>query len=134
MNIKTIIATALLSTSAFAADTRLQKADIGFAFRTPTGEHAPGAYNLVIRQTAVSAHVEVRNAETGKVVMFYPTSNLQAKRDEKPRLVFKCGGSDCDLAEIWTSQQGYAFRQRKPTPAEAERLAIVVPMTNNASE
>ena len=134
MKIKTIIATALLSTSAFAADARLQKADIGFAFRTPTGEHAPGAYSLVIRQSAVSAHVEVRNAETGKVVMFYPTSNLEARRHETPRLVFKCGGSECDLAEIWTSQQGYAIRQRKPAAAEAERVAMVVPMTNKASE
>jgi len=133
MNIKTIIATALLSTSAFAADT-MQKADIGFAFRSPTGQHTAGEYKLVIRQTAASAHMELRSAETGKTVLFYPMSTLQAKRGEQPRLVFTCGESNCDLAEIWTSQQGYAVHTRKPTPAEAERMAVVVPVKSGVSE
>lgn len=133
MRMKTILATALLSTSAFAADT-MQKADIGFAFRTPTGEHTAGEYKLVIRKTASSAHMELRSTETGKTVLFYPMSTLQAKRGEQPRLVFKCGESNCDLAEIWTSHQGYAVRGRKLTPAEAERMALVVPVTSGVSE
>jgi hypothetical protein len=133
MKIKTIIATALLSTTAFAADT-LQKADIGFAFRSPTGEHAAGEYKLRIRQNPASAHMELRSSETGKTVMFYPMSPLQAKRGEQPRLVFKCGGANCDLAEIWTDHVGYAVRQRTPTPAEAERMAVVVPVKSGVSE
>ena len=133
MTLKTILATALLSTAAFAADTR-QKADISFAFRTPTGDHPAGAYNLVIRESAISAHMELRSAETGKTVMFYPITTMQAKRGEEPRLVFKCAAANCDLAEIWTSNEGYAVRQRKRTPAEAERLAIVVPVKSGVSE
>lgn len=133
MNIKTILATALLSTSAFAADAQ-QKVDVGFAFRTPTGDHAPGAYSLNIRQTAASAHMELRSVETGKAVLFYPLSTLQATRGEQPRLVFKCADANCDLAEIWTSHAGYAVRQRKGAAAESEKLAIVVPATASTAE
>lgn len=134
MKIKTILTTAILSASAFAADSA-QKVDVSFAFRTPTSEHAAGAYNLQVRQTAHLVLMELRSAETGKAVLFYPVTSLAARRGEQPRLVFKCGGSVCDLAEVWSDSQGFAIHQRKPIAGEAERVAVSVPVkSSNTSD
>ena len=132
---RTLLAAAFLSMSAFGA-TVSQKADMKFAFTTPSGEHAAGTYNLNIRENAATgALIELRSAETGKAVMFYPLSTLTTyKRGQAPRMVFKCTDAKCSLAEIWTSSQGYAIRQRKQTPDEAAKLAITVPVTAAAAE
>ena len=133
MKIRTILATTILSASAFAADST-QKVDVNFAFRTPSGEHAAGAYTMQVRQTPTMALMELRSAETGKTVLFYPVSSLLAKRGEQPRLVFKCGGSGCDLAEVWSDAEGFAIRQRKPVAGE-DRVAVAVPMKkSNATD
>lgn len=130
MNIRTILTTAILSASAFAADSA-QSVDVNFAFRTPTGEHGAGAYQLQVRQTPNVVLMELRSAETGKAVLFYPVTSLAAKRGEQPRLVFKCGGSVCDLAEVWSDSQGFAIRQRKPIAGEAEGVAVSVPINSS---
>lgn len=122
---RTILAAAFLSTTAFGA-TVIQKADLKFPFTTPAGKHEAGVYNLQIRDNpGTGGMIEMRNAATGKAVLFYPNSPLFTyKKGLSPRMVFKCNGSQCNLAEIWTNSQGYAIRQRKPTPAEAERMAV----------
>ena len=127
---RTILAAAFLSASVFGA-TVTQKADLNFNFRTPVGDHQSGAYKLQIRDNgAASTLIEVHNVETGKRQLFYPVSTIQPKQlGEKPRLVFKCTGSECNLAQIWTSHRGFEIRQRKPTPAQAERMTANVPAT-----
>jgi hypothetical protein len=127
---RTLLAAAFLSITAFGA-TVSETADVNFKFRTPAGEHAAGSYKLLIRDNApVAGLVELRNTQTGDSVMFYPVSAVQGKRSgENPRLVFKCAAGNCNLAEIWTSTRGFTIRQRKPTPAEAERMATSVPET-----
>ena len=134
MTIKTILGTALLSMTAFAADS-VQRADVNFSFRTPSGVHEAGAYNLVVRQAPATVHLELRSVETGKTVMFFPLSNLAPKRSgENPRLVFKCAASNCDLAEVWSFSQGFAVRQPKGGAAEPERVAVTVPLKTGATE
>jgi hypothetical protein len=134
MTLKTILGTALLSMTAFAGDS-IQKADVNFSFRTPSGVHEAGTYHLMVRQAPASAHLELRSVETGKAVMFFPLSNLTPKRaGEQPRLVFKCGGSNCNLAEVWTFSQGFSVRQPKAGAGEPERVAVTVPMRAGATE
>jgi hypothetical protein len=130
-----LLAAAFLSTSAFA-NTTTQKADLNFAFSTPAGKHDAGSYKLQIRDNpGTGGIIELRNAETGKAVMFYPVSMITTyKQSEAPRMVFKCADSQCSLAEIWTGTQGYAIRQRKRTPAEAEKVAVTVSVSTAAAE
>jgi hypothetical protein len=116
-----------------------QKFDVNFNFNTPAGEHAAGMYAVEVRDNVAGATkiVYLRHVETGKAVMFYPTSGLQKLNAEGPaRLAFKCGDKGCNLAEIWSNANyGYTVRQRKLTPAEAERMtAVVVPASSTASE
>jgi hypothetical protein len=128
---RTILTAAILSVSAFGA-TVTQKADLKFPFRTPAGEHAAGSYTLQIRDNpGTGGIVELRSKETGKAVMFYPASQLVSNRREIPRMVFKCTASECRLAEIWTSSQGFAVRNRTPSPAEAERPVTITLSTSS---
>ena len=131
---RTLVAAAFLSITAFGA-TVTESADINFKVRTPAGEHAAGSYRLLIRDNAaVAGLVELRNTQTGDSVMFQPVSGVQGKLSgENPRLVFKCAAGNCNLAEIWTSTRGFTIRQRKPTPAEVERMAAAVPETVNVA-
>jgi hypothetical protein len=115
-----------------------QNFDINFSFRTPAGEHPAGTYTVDVRDNVAGATrlVYLRNRETRKAVMFYPTAGLQKMNADSPaRLTFRCNNVGCNLAEIWTDPTfGWAVRQRKPTPAEAERMAVVVPARNTPSE
>ncbi len=61
---RAILAAAFLSTTAFGLTN--QKADLGFSFRTPSGEHAAGKYTLQIRDNAgTNGIIQLRSAETG---------------------------------------------------------------------
>jgi hypothetical protein len=116
-----------------------QSYDVKFNFRTPAGEHAAGKYVVEVRDGIAGATkvVYLRNQDTRQAVMFYPMAGLQKMNADGPaRLAFKCGGAGCSLAEIWpNANHGFAVRQKKLTPAEAERLtSVVIPATNPASE
>jgi hypothetical protein len=104
-----------------------QKVDIAFPFSTPAGEQPAGKYNVEFRQLAGGKYVELRNIETGAAVMFHPTNTTTNLRGaETPGFVFSCVQSGCQLKRIWENGvSGYDFRQRKLSPAEAERLAVV---------
>lgn len=115
-----------------------QSFDVKFNFRTPAGEHTAGRYSVEVRDNMAGATklVYLRSEETGKAVIFYPVAGLQKMNGEgRARLAFKCSDSGCNLAEVWSNANfGWTVRQRKQTPAEAERMAIVVPAGNPVSE
>jgi hypothetical protein len=115
-----------------------QNFDINFKFRTPAGEHPAGTYTVDVRDGIAGATkiVYLRDAETRKAVLFYPVAGIEnMKADGPARLAFRCNSTGCNLAEVWTNPAfGYAVRHRKPTPAEAERMAVVVSSRNTPSE
>jgi hypothetical protein len=132
-----VAATAGLLLSALGAQAA-QNFDINFRFRTPAGEHPAGTYTLDVRDgiSGATKIIYLRDAETRKAVMFYPVSGIEKMNGDGPaRLAFRCNSTGCNLAEVWAGPTfGYAVRQRKPTAAEAERMAVVVPARNTPSE
>ena len=104
-----------------------QRASISFPFRTPTAELPAGSYEVEFRYLGSGRYVEFLNVDTRQKVMFHannPVSNVRGT--EQPRLIFACGQAGCSLQRIWQSSvDGMDFFQKKLTPAQAERLAVV---------
>jgi hypothetical protein len=116
-----------------------QSFDVKFNFRTPAGEHPAGAYMVDVNDHTSTATriVYLRNLETRRTVMFYPVSGIEKRQaaEGPAKLKFKCGNAGCNLAEIWTDPNfGWAVRQPKLSPAEAERMTVSVPARNTPSE
>jgi hypothetical protein len=106
-----------------------QVANIQFPFRTTNAELPAGRYQVEALHLGSGKYLELRNLDTGKRVMFHPSSPVVSVRaSEKPRLIFACGEqSGCSLQRIWSSAvDGFDIYQKKSSPAaEAERLAVV---------
>ena len=107
--------------------------DIKFNFRTPVGEHAAGKYVAEVRDltSGASKIIYLRSLETGKAVMIAPMAPMEKlKAEGTAQLKFRCSNVGCNLAEVWKdANYGFAVRERKATPAESERVAVVVPAT-----
>jgi hypothetical protein len=118
----------VLSAVSVQAAQSAQKVRIDFAFRTPAGEHAPGAYTVSLRDFASGApFIHLMNDATRRSVMFYTQSPMMNPRSEDPsRLIFKCGSAGCDLAEVWNGINGHTIRRSKQAPADAEQSAVAV--------
>ena len=122
------IRTLLLSGAALAVAAQAgQSFNVQFPFRTPAGDMPAGKYQTEVRQLATAQYIELRNVETKRSVILYPTNPVTDIRGhETPRLEFACGTSGCDLKRLWRDgASGHDFRQKKLTPAEKERLANV---------
>ena len=104
-----------------------QKARIDFPFRTPAGELPAGKYLVETKDMASSKYIQLTNLETSRSVLFYPETQFRETRGgESPRMVFSCTSTGCNLSQIWTeSVNGFGIRQKKLSPAEAERLTVV---------
>ena len=120
---KILLSGAIIAASAQAA----QKLTIDFPFRTPVGELPAGTYNVDFTQLGTGKYIQLRNAGTGAAVLFHPNNPVTNIRGtEQPRAIFSCAQSGCTLRRIWTSGvDGFDFRQKKLTPAQAERLAVI---------
>lgn len=102
-----------------------EKVNIAFPFRTPSGELPGGRYTIETKDTSGSKYLQLTNVETKASVLLYPESRLDNHRPAgSARVVFSCGASRCDLAQIWTdSVTGFAVRHPRPAVAEAEPAA-----------
>jgi hypothetical protein len=103
-NLRRMLTAALLVLSAGAAygQDRETTAEIPFAFRA-VGSDLPAGRYKVVRSTGYSSNMQLQNIDTGKSVFINArTSVTDSKKDERPRLVFRCGGEEgCALARLW---------------------------------
>lgn len=104
-----------------------QFANIQFPFRTTAADMPAGRYQIEAVQLGSRSYIELRNLDTRKRVMILPGNPVvNTRAAEKPRLIFACAESGCNLQRIWASAvDGFDIYQKKSSPAEAERLAAV---------
>src|SRR5277367_2376709 len=77
-------------------------AQIPFAFRA-VGSDLPAGRYRVVRSAGYTSKMTLQNVDTGKSVFINAkTSVTDSKKDERPRLVFQCGGEEgCALARLF---------------------------------
>lgn len=123
---RTMIAAAFaLSTAGAFAQTRLT-ANIPFAFSTSVAHLSAGRYEIVPASSSNAGVLWIRNVATGEGTTL--GIGMPAVPDDKgARLVFKCAGETCALAEVWRGNggRGYKFSTPKVKPSELERVAVI---------
>ncbi|HYO83542.1 MAG TPA: hypothetical protein VES20_19225 [Bryobacteraceae bacterium] len=131
-----ITGTLMVAGAAFGAtDTEHTRADIGFAFRTPAGVMPAGKYNVEVRSfQGGQRYIQLNNLETRKSSVFFVQSPVEANKPQGTKMVFQCGKGDCNLAQIWSAGSiGYQIRAPRLSAADAERLAVAVPLQTASS-
>jgi hypothetical protein len=127
-----MVAAAAVVMSAGVVSAQSLKADIPFAFRASGKTLAPGSYRVdVASGTSSVRYFRLRNETEGQAVLSMPVAahdaNKDWRADGKARLAFACGGSGCELIELWqggNDRASYQFRQSKPH-GEDTRMAVV---------
>lgn len=110
-------------------------ADVGFNFRFMSKDLPAGEYVITRLAAFANPTFKLANVATGEAVLMVARSQETAKRqDLPPRLVFKCDSVTCGLSQIWMggADPGYVLPKPKLTPAEQERVAVVVLKTNTS--
>lgn len=129
-----ILAAAALTFSvspAFAQRPTKLKAEIPFSFHVGNQEYPAGAYETTVLESAFAARVlKIVNVETGDArlamasISAYPGN--AAEKESGPRLVFKCSGSGCALAQVWAGYEtGIQFLTPSTKRNDPMRLAVV---------
>jgi hypothetical protein len=103
-----LFAAAALSLGTLAYGQTSVKADVPFAFRTPSGVSSAGHYTIQFDTVGGGKIAHFSNRETRQSVMAlgYRLSS-SATAAIAPRLVFRCGAAGCQLSEIWTATGGF---------------------------
>jgi len=105
-------ATALVAVAGSASAQNL-KAEIPFAFRAGTALLQPGTYDVVTRTAAASTMYQLRNRDTNESVMVFRQGTRDAAKAwlaaGRPTLAFRCSGTNCALAEVWTGGASSSF-------------------------
>jgi hypothetical protein len=127
-----LAATVTLAAASAAYGQEKMSANVGFPFKMQSANLPAGGYDL-IRSTTGTTVFQLRSVDGHKSVLVSPRYVI-ARMDvsnAQPRLIFRCNSETCALAEIWTADgTGYAAPKPKLSPAEKERLAVVVvPLT-----
>jgi len=105
-----LIAAAALSLGTAAYGQNILKADVPFAFHSPTGTVPAGHYTVRIGNTGGSNVAQIRDRVTGRGAVSI-TNRLYSENVAaiKPHLVFRCAeGAGCQLSEIWTLNGGFS--------------------------
>lgn len=130
MALKHVLATMGLMAASTAAFAETVTAKIGFPFQAGGKTFAAAAeHNIAVNALQSGAMVIVVTDPASKVSrMFVPTPITPGyAQGVQPKLVFNCvGDSACSLKEVHTTTGAqWLIRQRKLTPAEAERMTVV---------
>jgi hypothetical protein len=122
------LTTALLALAAGAAygQDRETTAEIPFAFRA-VGSDLPAGRYKVVRPVGYSPNMRLQNIDTGKSVFIQAKTSVADSKDQRPRLVFQCGGEEgCTLARLWEGESsGLEFATPRLTANQRERRETV---------
>jgi hypothetical protein len=105
-----LFAAAALSLGTAAYGQNILKADVPFAFRSPTGTVLAGHYTVRIVNNGGGNIAQIRDRVTGRGMVSITNSLYSDGRAAiTPRLVFRCAeGAGCQLSEIWTLTGGFS--------------------------
>ncbi len=132
-----LVGAVALAAASAAYGQNLMKANIGFPFKMQSANLPAGSYDVVPSTDASSRYWVLRSEHRAVIVSArYAIEQPRTPSEAHPRLVFNCGSHGCALAEIWTPDgAGYAAPRPKLSPAEKERLAVVVvPLTTSKAD
>ena len=103
-------------------------ATIPFGFRAVNSNLPAGRYTVARASGTLgeSGIMQLRNLETGKAVFLPSRVPLTDSKDNRPRLVFRCGDeSGCALATLWSGKgTGMEFATPALPAAEKERSEV----------
>ena len=110
-------------------------ADVPFEFKAGGTTMSAGSYSVARIGTMGGAQLlRVREEKTHRAIGVSSAYRVNGKSaDVSPRLVFACGPSGCELAQLWTGEStGMAFMRHK-NAADTERMASVKLTPNTAA-
>ena len=122
-----VFAVAMLAfgTLTYAQNYEKVVADISFNFRSPSVDLPAGEY-AITPMTSSGVHVfKLTNEKSRQSVLLLSQYEIAGKRDEEPRLVFRCNSAACGLSEVWMGAAGYKIPTPRISRSEGERIAII---------
>lgn len=108
-------------------------ANIPFEFKAGGATMPAGSYELTrIESLGGKPAMKMADSDSKHAVALLSSYSVSGKGSEAARMIFACGTSGCELAQIWTGEEtGMAFTRHKKA-AETERMAVVKLTPNTA--
>jgi hypothetical protein len=108
LHTSTMLLGSLLSAGLLAAGSF----SVPFEFEA-SGKTMPAGSYQVERMSATSSAFRLLNRDSGKSVLLNMPISVEGHQ-VPPKMVFRCAGGDCSVAEVWTNGVGAASAKRKP--------------------
>jgi hypothetical protein len=127
---KILLATGMLLGASVCWGQHRLVANVPFDFATPAGHLPAGHYDIVAGLGGNAKITKLRHEESKKSILMVSGPSMYGQNNglsEKSRLVFRCDGSDCSLAEIWPGggADGSSFAQPRKRSELTARVATV---------
>jgi len=120
-------AAVVLSTMAFG-QTKTMKAEIPFAFSTPSGTLPAGAYIVTDESRNNDSHIAaLHNANSKKVVLVLGTQKDYYKKGDSA-ILFRCGDKGCALSGIRTADGTVSYNAPRQSKHDKEVALVAVPV------
>ena len=129
-----IVAAVAVASTAVAFGQDGLNASIPFAFSVGNLQMAAGNYSIDNRVATGDPKVfKLSSTATKKAVASAAMAPIYNNNDPRPRLVFLCESSGCQLKEAWLGPVGYEWNTKRPNMAEDEERIAVVYLTKSTS-
>lgn len=125
---KLMVVAAAIAAVAGAASAQSMKAEIPFSFKVSGTTMPAGAY-LVTAGPNMNGRPVFRllNTDVSKPVLAVPAGKHDGSSYEPAKLVFRCTGGNCALAQIWTGSGIGAYDLYTPKAKREEAALISIP-------
>ncbi len=120
-------AAVVLSTMAYG-QTNTMKAEIPFAFSTPSGKLPAGAYVVTDESKTSGSHIAaLHSANSKKVVLVLGTQKDYYKKGDSA-ILFLCGEKGCALSGIRTADGTVSYNVPRQSKHDKEVALVAVPV------
>jgi len=132
-----MVLAAAISAAANVASAQSMTLKVPFSFSVRKIEMPAGNYRLSSTRTYTGQPVfNLMNTDTMRPIALMPTAPLSAgeKGYTDAKLVFRCSGAQCVLAQIWTGTHLGAFELPTPKSGADEKIRIEIRPTPAKTE
>ena len=128
-----ILAVSTLAMAAFGADNKLNF-NVEFPFQIGKLTMPAGEYSIM--ETGVSRpHFWIMNvAARTNVLVWLPIPSMLKATDEKPSLLFRCGASGCEIANVKNLRSGYVFQAWSAKQPILRTVAVALRSADNKAD
>ena len=128
-----ILAVSTLAMAAFGADNKLNF-HVEFPFQIGKLTMPAGEYSIT-ETGAGNPHFQLMNVAAKKgAFLMLPIPSVLKATDEKPSILFRCGASGCEIANVKNLRSGYVFQAWSAKQPILRTVAVALRSADNKAD